>query len=166
MMKDLSYYPPAKWRWTNVGNYLYDVEPTLKKGWKCKLDWRNFSDVETTLILRCESHQPKLNVKPTLKQRRNFKSNRRTLYRRCFDVWMLLLNQHSQNDVRITLISRCRRCQPNFNAGPLGMKCVVCPLGMKCVVPHTGKLLYIDPIILLFPQKILLPSSRKKLSDK
>ena len=35
----------------NVENYLYDVESPLKKGWKCKLDWRNFSDVETTLIL-------------------------------------------------------------------------------------------------------------------
>ena len=50
-----------------------------------------------------------------MKQRRNFKSNRRTLYRRCFDVWMLTLNQRSQNDVRMTLISRCRRCQPIFN---------------------------------------------------
>ena len=75
----------------------------------------DFSDVGTTLILRCQSHQPKVNVKPTLKQRRNFKSNRRTLYRRCFDVWMLTMNQRSQNDVRITLISRCRRCQPIFN---------------------------------------------------
>ena len=26
-----------------------------------------------------------------------------------------MLNQRSQNDVRITLISRCRRCQPIFN---------------------------------------------------
>ena len=102
-------------RWTNVENYLYDVEPTLKKGWKRKLDWRNFSDVETTLILRCQSHQPKVNVKPTLKKGRNFQSNRRTLYRRCSDVWMLTLNQRSQNDVRITLIPRCRRCQPTFN---------------------------------------------------
>ena len=102
-------------RWTNVENYLYDVEPTLKIGRKRKLDWRNFSHVETTFILRCQSHQPKVNVKPTLKQRWNFKSNRRTLYRRCFDVWMLTLNQRLQNDVRITLISRCRRCQPIFN---------------------------------------------------
>ena len=102
-------------RWTNVENYLYDVEPTLKKGWKRKLDWRNFSDVETTLILRCQSHQPNVNVKLTLKQRRNFKSNQRTLYRCCFYVGMLTLNQRSQNDVRITLISRCRRCQPIFN---------------------------------------------------
>ena len=112
-------YPAGKMtlfqRWTNVENYLYDVEPTLKKGWKRKLDWRNFSDVETTLILRCQFHQPKVNVKPTLKQRRNFKSNRRTLYRRCFDVGMVTLNQRSQNNVRITLISRCRRCQPIFN---------------------------------------------------
>ena len=28
---------------------------------------------------------------------------------------MLTLNQRSQNDVRVTLISRCRRCQPIFN---------------------------------------------------
>ena len=26
-----------------------------------------------------------------------------------------MLKQRSQNDVRITLISRCRRCQPIFN---------------------------------------------------
>ena len=103
-------------RWTNVENYLYDVEPTLKKGWKRKLDWRNFSDVETMLMLRCQSHQPKVNVKPTLKQRRNFKSNRRTLYRRCFDVWMPTLNQRSQNDIRITLMSTLSTYfQPNFD---------------------------------------------------
>ena len=119
-------------RWTNVGNYLYDVEPTLKIGWKCKLDWRNFSDVGTTLILRRESHQPKINVKLTLKQRQNFKSNRRTLYRRCFDVWMLTLNQRSQNDVRITLISRCRRCQPIFNQISTSYRRRM-PAGQSCI---------------------------------
>ena len=41
---------------------------TLKKYWKCKLDESNFSDNETRLILRCESPQPQLNVKPTLKR--------------------------------------------------------------------------------------------------
>ena len=67
------------------------------------------NDVMTMIL---QSLQPKLNVKSTLKQRRNFKLNRRTLCRRCFHVWMLMLNQRSQNDVRITLISRCR---PIFN---------------------------------------------------
>ena len=104
-------------RRTNVGNYLYDVESTLKNGWKCKLDWCNFSDVETTLILRCECHQPKLNVKPTLK----------------YDVRMLMLNQRSQNDVRITLISRCWRFNL-FSTKFQRRNDVVCPLGHYLII--------------------------------
>ena len=88
------------------------------------------------MILRCQSHQPKVNVKPTLKQRRIFKSNRRTLYRRCFGVGMLTLNQRSQNNVRITLISRCRCCQPIFNQSSTSKRRRI-PTGM-CL--HAGVL--------------------------
>ena len=85
----------------------------LKKGSKCKLDQRNFSNDETTLILRCESRQPKLNVK--LKQRRDFKSNRRTnvstLFRRLVANIEPTFTKRRQNNVDIMLST----FQPIFN---------------------------------------------------
>ena len=75
-----------------------------------------------TMILRWQSHQPKLNVKPTLKQRRNFK-----LCRRCFHFWMLMLKRR-QNNVDITLSTLSTYFQLNFD--------VVCPLGGTALQCH------------------------------